>query len=162
MRGEERSSRLYCVDKCSTNNCFLKFFVVRKCLIKLVPSAWNEREIVMWHCDERNLDGELWVDKEIEVYNLRRDYDKWKVRLEVRLSNNHLIYDDKIIDLVLRKFTNGDWTKLMDSDKLYEIINGIIKDTEIMVCYSNNNNKSSISLEEKCYKKVRLLHDDGG
>ena len=82
----------------------MKFFVVRKCLIKLVPSAWNERESVIWHCDERNLDGELWVDKEIEVYNLRRDYDEWKVRLEVRLSNNHLIYDDEIIDLVLRKF----------------------------------------------------------
>ena len=47
------------------------------------------------------MDGELWVDKEVEVYNLRRDYDEWKVRLEVRLSNNHLIYDDKIIDLVL-------------------------------------------------------------
>ena len=82
MGGEERSSRIYWVDKGSTNNCFLKFFVVRKCLIKLVPSAWNERERVMWHCDERNLDGELWVDKEIEVYNLKRDYDEWKVRLE--------------------------------------------------------------------------------
>ena len=90
-----------------------------------------------------------------------RDYDEWKVRLEVRLSNKHLIYDDKIIDWVLRKFTNGDWTKLMDNDKFYEIINGIMKNLEIMVYY-NNNNKSSISKKEKCYKKVRLLHDDGG
>ena len=42
-------------------------------------------------------------------------------------------------------------------------MNGIMKNVEVMVYYNrNNNNKVSISKEEKCYKKVRLLHDDGG
>ena len=117
----------------------------------------------MWHCDERNLDGELWVDKEIEIYNLKRDYGEWKVRLEVRLNNNKIIYDDKITDMMLREITEGDWTKLIDRDKFYDLMNGITEDLEIMVCYySNNNDKLSISKKEKCYKKVRLLHDDGG
>ena len=59
--GEERSSRIYWVDKCSTNNCVLKFFIipgeVRKWLNELVPSAWNERESVIWHHDER-----IWME----------------------------------------------------------------------------------------------------
>ena len=46
--GEERSSRMYWVDKCSTNNCPLSFNEVpgraRKCFYDLVPSAWDGRE----------------------------------------------------------------------------------------------------------------------
>ena len=42
--------------------------------------------------DERDLNRELCVNKEIEVYNLKRDYDEWKVRLEVCLNNDDLIY----------------------------------------------------------------------
>ena len=131
MGGEERSSREYWVDKCSTNNCFLKFFVVpgeiRKCLNELVPSAWNERESVIWHYDEGGLDREWCIERETELYKLKRDYNELKevlndmkylpVQIEsddTGLNNNDVIYDDKIIDLVLRKITYRDWTKLIE------------------------------------------------
>ena len=49
MGGEERSSRIYWVDKSSTNNCFLKYFVVpgeaRKYLIKLVPVSYTHLDV---------------------------------------------------------------------------------------------------------------------
>ena len=77
------------------------------------------------------------------------------------LNNNKVIYDDKIIDLVLRKITYGDWTKIIDSDKFYDIINGITKDIEVMVYY-NNNNKFEVNKNDLCYKYVRYLYDDGG
>ena len=75
--------------------------------------------------------------------------------------NKTVINNDKIIDLVFRKITNGDWTKLMDSDKLHEIINGMMKDLETMV-YENNNNKLKVNKNHLVYKYVRYLFDDGG
>ena len=45
--GEERSSRMYWVEKCSTNNCFLNFCIVpveiRRGFNVAVPSEWSER-----------------------------------------------------------------------------------------------------------------------
>ena len=131
---------------------------------RLVPSAWNERESVRWHYDERRLNREWCSERETELYKVKRDYNELKERLndmkylpvkiesdDSYLNNNNVTYDDKIIDLVFRKITYGDWTKLIDSDKLYDIINGTTKDIEIMVCNNNNNNKSCINKEEKCY-----------
>ena len=72
-------------------------------------------------------------------------------------------YDEKIIYLGVTTNTYGDWTKINNSDKVYETIRWKMSDIEVMVYYNNNNyNKLSISKKEKYYKKVRLLHDDGG
>ena len=70
---------------------------------------------------------------------------------------------------MLTKNTDGDWTKITNIDKVYEIIkgnnsrnhNGIMNDRELMGYY-NNNNKLSVSKDERCYKKLRLLYNDGG
>ena len=90
--GEERSSRVYWVEKCSTNNCFLNFFVVpgesRKCFNVAVPSAWSERENVIWCYGERDLDRELCIDREIELYKLKRNYNELKEMLEVVKRND--------------------------------------------------------------------------
>ena len=77
------------------------------------------------------------------------------------LNNNNVIYDDKIIDLVLRKITYGDWTKLIDRDKFYDIIKCITTDMEKMVYY-NDNNKYEVNKNDLCYKYIRYLFDDGG
>ena len=37
-----------------------------------------------------------------------------------------------------------------------------MNDIEEMGYYKNNNNKLSVSKNEKCYKKIRLLYNDGG
>ena len=44
-------------------------------LYKLVPSVWNGVESVRWCYEERDLDGELCVCREIELYKLKRDYN---------------------------------------------------------------------------------------
>ena len=155
--GEERSSRRYWVEKCSTDNCFLKFFIVpgevRKCLNELVPSAWNERE---WHYGERDLDGEVCVDREIELYKLKRNYNELRKRLE-----GVKIKIDKIAYLTLTDNTNGDWTKLTNIEQVYEPIKGIMNDIEVRDYY-NNNNKFDVNKNDLCYKYVRYIYDDGG
>ena len=72
-------------------------------------------------------------------------------------------YDEKIIYLGVTTNTDRDWTKLTNIDQVYETIRWKMNDIEVKVYYNNNNyNKLSTSKKEKCYKKVRLLHDDGG
>ena len=75
-----------------------------KCLFLLcnsVPSVWNNFESVIWYYDERDLNRELYVNKETEWYELNREYDEWKVRLEVCLSNNAVSYTHLLIEGVL-------------------------------------------------------------
>ena len=65
------------------------------------------------HYDERNLNTEWCIDRETELYNLKRDYNELKemlnnmkylpVKIESEdccedtcLNNNKVIYDDKI------------------------------------------------------------------
>ena len=92
MGGEERSSRRYWVDKCSTNNCFLNFCIVpvefRRGFNVVVPSAWSERDKVIWCYGERYLERELFVDEEIELFMLSRNYEELIERLEVEKINN--------------------------------------------------------------------------
>ena len=59
-------------------------------LYNFVPSVRNNFESVIWYCDERDLNRELYVEKVTELYALNREYDEWKVRLEVCLDNNDL------------------------------------------------------------------------
>ena len=57
-------------------------------------------------------------------------------------------YNDKITCLMLTKNTNGDWTKITNADKVYEIIkrynpinyNGIMNDIDLVGYYINNKN----------------------
>ena len=60
----------------------------------------------------------MYVEKEIEVYNLNRDYDEWKEMLEVYLNKNNLI-DKKVTDPILEIFTNGDLTEILNVCLLY-------------------------------------------
>ena len=98
------------------NNCLL--------YTSLVPSVWNDVESVIWCYDERDLDGELCVDKEIELYKLKRNHNELKemlndlkylpVKIESEdyfdhtcLNNNNLPYDEKLTDLIRNIITNG-------------------------------------------------------
>ena len=49
-------------------------------LYKIVPSVWYV-ESVIWCYDKKDLDGELCVDKETELYKLKRDYNELTERL---------------------------------------------------------------------------------
>ena len=95
-----------------------------------------------WCYDERDLDRELCVDKETELYELQRNYDELKetlgvvklndmkylpVKIESEncfnytcLNNNNLPYDEKITDLILNIITNGDWTEIHNVDLVYD------------------------------------------
>ena len=102
--GEERSSRMYWVDKCATNKCLLNFCVVpggiRRCFNIAVPSAWSERDKVIWRYGERYLERELFIDEEIELFVLSRNYEELIERLEVEKIYNMkcLPYEMKIDD----------------------------------------------------------------
>ena len=72
--------------------------------------------------------------------------------------------------MMLTNNTDGDWTKITNIDKVYEIIkgknpinyNGRMNAIELMGYYNNNKKKLSVSKNEKCYKKIRLLYNHGG
>ena len=85
-----------------------------------MPSVWNGVESMRRCYDERDLDRELCVDREIELYKLKRDYDELKEMLEVCLNNNNLSYDKKITDPILNIITNGDWTEIHNVDLVYD------------------------------------------
>ena len=74
--------------------------------------------------------------------------------------NNTVINNDKTIDLVFRKPTDGYWITLIDHDRLYEIIDSMM-DLEIMV-HEDNNYKFKIHKNHLVCKYVRYLFDDGG
>ena len=78
-----------------------------------------------------------------------------------QVVNQVSINNDKTIDLVFRKPTDGDWITLIDRDRLYEIINGMMQNLAIMV-YENNNNKLKVDKNHLVYKYVRYIFDDGG
>ena len=98
---------------------------------------WNGVKSVIWCYDERDLDRELCVDREIELYKLQRNYNELKEMLAVIkindmkyllykienenyfddtcLNNNNLPYvvmNEKITDPILNIITNGDWTEI--------------------------------------------------
>ncbi len=179
--GEERSSRRYWVEKCSTSNCFLKFFVVpgesRKSFNVAVPSAWSERENVIWCCDERKRQIKIFeinrgYERLVQVLDIERD-EKSELHYEIERDEylDKTVINDKITYLMLTNTTDGDGTKIPNLDQVYEMIkgnnpikyNGTMTEIEKMgYNNNNNNNKLSVSKNEKCYKKLRLLHDDEG
>ena len=79
---------------------------------KFIPSVWNDFISMRWCYDERELGEELCVERETELYELKRDYDEWKEMLEVYLNKNDLIYNKKVTDPILNIIINGDWTEI--------------------------------------------------
>ena len=130
----------------------------------VLPSAWNGRVQCGYEscCKER--------EREIKIVEVNRGYEMLVQVLDMERDderereeylNNTVINNDKIIDLVFRKTTDGDWITLMDHDRLYEIINGMMMNLAIMV-YEKNNNKLKVDKNHLVYKYVRYLFDDGG
>ena len=76
--------QVYCEPRCSQMLLFkgkspvlLEDMRSLSCSLKnyeLVPSGWSERENVIGRWDERYLERELCVDREIELYQLKRNY----------------------------------------------------------------------------------------
>ena len=153
-----------------------------------------------WRYDERYFERELYVDREIELFEISRSYKELIERLKLErvnymryfpvvvdiddyfddptVNDEHLPcnvidivgeYDD-ITYLGITNNIKGDWTKITNVDKVYEIIirnnpidyYGVTNDTELMGYYVNNNNVMRVSKNENCYVKVRLVYDDGG
>ena len=175
MFNEDRVSSCICMeDKVSSDGpCIFRDLTgkaSRGNKYLMVPFAWNGRVQYGYErcCNEREREIKIFeinrgYEMLVQVLNIERDEESelhYETEREEYL-NKTVINDDKIIDWVLRQFTNGDWTKLMDSDKLYEIINGMMKNLEIMV-YENNNNKLKVNKNNLVYKYVRYLFDDGG
>ena len=71
---------------------------------------------MIWYCDERQLNRELYVEKVIELYNLNRKYDEWKESLFEYLNNDD--YDDltKVINPIVNEYNDGDLTKILNVD----------------------------------------------
>ena len=163
MGGEGRPSRIYCVDKCATNNCFLKFFVfpgeIRKGLIEFVPSVCNTFESVIWGYDERDVGGELYVCKETEIYNLNRKYGEWKESLEVYVNDND--YNDliKMSNPIVNEFNDGDLTKIPNVDWFNEYLNKLSEFS--LYGYNTQNSHLCGNKIERCYvEPVSYTHLD--
>ena len=56
----------------------------------------------------------------------------------------------------LKTNTYGDWTKINNSDRFYDLIKGKMTDIEVMVYNNNKNNKLDVIKNDLCYKYVRL------
>ena len=87
---------------------------------QVVLSVCNNFESVIWYCDERDLSRELYVNKETELYELKREYDEWKIRLDVCLSNNDLMDNTKINNPIMNIITDGDLTYVLNVDLFYD------------------------------------------
>ena len=99
-------------------------------------------------------------ERELEVYNLKRDYGELKVRLEVYLNNNDLIQNKKVTDPILEIFTNGDLTDVLNVDLFHDYFD---KTDDFDFCgYDTQSINMCINKTEKCYIKQRLIFDDGG
>ena len=147
-------------------NCSPNFY-------KSVPSAWNERESEIWCYGEGDIDREWCIASEIEVYELKRNYNKLRERIvgmNYFGNNNNKDLSDVIIKeyknektnyLTLTDNTDGDWTILTDGDKIY--YNGIMDKIKLIGYYdSNNYNNLYVDKNDESYKFIRYIYDDGG
>ena len=138
--------------------------------------------------DRGNLERELCIEREIELYKLKRNYNELRERLEgVKINNikylpvereieNYFdtifVNDNDLPDVIVEEYkneripyltltnnTDGDWTIITHVDKIY---NGIMNGMKLMDYYNNNNNKWYVDNNDACYKYIRYIYDDGG
>ena len=139
------------------------FLIFSRHFYDLIPSVRNDSKSMNWCYDgERDLERELCVDREIELYKLKRDYNELKEMLGVieindmkylpvkiesenyfddtcLNNNNNLTYDEKMTDLILNITTDGDWTEINNVDLVYDKI--IIIGSNPMYDYCGKTNK---------------------
>ena len=129
-------------------------------LYEFIPSVWIDIKSMRWGYDERDLDRELCVERETELYELKRDYDGWKEMLEVYLNKSNLMYDEKINDPISNIFTNGDLTEIRNVDLVHDYCD---KTNEFAFYgYDTQDSNMCVTDIENCYLKQRLIFDDGG
>ena len=124
-------------------------------LYNVVPSVCNnDVESMIWYCDERELNREVYVEKVTELYNLNRKYGEWKESLKVYLNNND--YNDlvKIINPIVNEFNDGDLTKIPNVDRFNEYLNKL--DEFSFYGYDTQNSHLCSDKIERCY--VCLLY----
>ena len=102
----------------------------------------------------------LWVERETEVYNLNRNYDEWKERLEVNLNKNDVIDDTKVNNLIMNIITDGDLTDVLNVD-LFNDYFGKMNEFGFY-SYDTQSNHLFVNKNEQCGIKPRLIYDDGG
>ncbi len=130
-------------------------------LYNVVPSVCNnDVESMIWYCDERELNREMYVENVTELYDLNRKYDEWKGSLEIYLNNND--YNDliKIINLIVNEFNGGDLTKIPNVDRFHEYLSMMSEFS--FYGYKTQNSHLCGNTIERCYVKPRLLWNDGG
>ena len=115
---------------------------------------------MIWYYDERDLNRELYVSRETELYELNREYDEWKVRLEVCWNNNDLIDNTKANNPIMNIVTDEDLTDVPNVDLFYDYFGKMNE----FGFYGYNTQASNVCVNkmEKCYIKPRLIYDDGG
>ena len=115
---------------------------------------------MIWGDEERDVNRELCVNKETELYNLNREYDEWKEGLEIYLNNDD--YNDlvKIINPIVNEFNDGDLTKIPNVDWFNEYLNKLNEFS--LYGYNTQNSHLCGDKIERCYVKPRLIWDDGG
>ena len=70
------------------------------------------------------------------------------------------IYNKKVTDPILEKFTNGDLTEILNVDLFHDYFD---KTDECDFCgYDTPSSNMCVNKIEKCYLKQRLIFDDGG
>ena len=142
-------------------------------LNNFVPSAWNERESVIWHYDERSLNIEWCSERETELYKVKRDYNELKemlndlkylpVKIESEncfddtcLNNNNLPYDEKLIDLIRNIITNGDWTETNNVDLVYDYY-GKMNKQKFYGYYTQDNRIRNVNKIENFNNKFKFI-----
>ena len=135
-------------------NCLLMLYNV-------VPSVCNnDVESMIWYCDERELNREVYVEKVTELYNLNRKYDEWKESLKVYLSNNDCNDLTKVINPIMNVFTDGDVTQIPNVD-WFDEYSGKMSEFGCSG-YDTQSNHLFVNKNQQCCLKPRLMWDDGG
>ena len=113
------------------------------------------------YCEERD----LCVEKEIELYKLKRDYDELRERVvgvnyfENIFVNDKDLPDEKTNYMALNDNTKRDEIIITYGDMMY---NGIMDEVQLMGYYdSNNYNNLCVNNNDECYKYIRYIYDDG-
>ena len=162
-----------------SSNCSLNF------CDDLVPSAWDGRESVRWRYGERYFEREWYLDGEIELFKVGRNYKELVERLDVERVDNYLPYlpcvetdiaavnednvDDSVTYLTLTENIKGEFT-IPNVDRNFELIvcNNICSyyiDTMEKSNdddYYNYNSNMYLIVNDLYSSKIRLLFDDGG